>query len=292
VLNLQGFGLAPDHPALGPAGALVYYATENLCAKPENLRGLQEYRSARMLLLDPATLRNLEVFTSTRGTREGSLLHAINRTATATGARLLERWLASPTLELPVIQRRQVIVGEFSAQPGRLTELHELLAGVRDIPRILGRLQNRLRNPRELGGVRDTLAQLPAIRATLAAFGSSPQLGTLAQQLHELPALRDSLAHALADTLPNDLSEGNYIRAGHDAELDRLRSSYHRQQDLALRPRTRRAGTHRHPQPQGPLHEQFWVLHRGHQGQPPSGARGLHPAPNHRGRRALRHRSP
>lgn len=224
VLNLQGFGLAPDHPGLGPAGALVYYATENLCAKPENLRGLQEYRSARMLLLDPATLRNLEVFTSTRGTREGSLLHAINRTATATGARLLERWLASPTLELPVIQRRQLIVGEFSAQPGRLTELHELLAGVRDIPRILGRLQNRLRNPRELGGVRDTLAQLPGIRATLANFGASPHVSALANQLHELPALRDRLAHALADSLPNDLSEGNYIRAGHDPELDRLRA--------------------------------------------------------------------
>src|SRR3954467_594017 len=42
VLNLQGFGLAHDHPALGPAGALVHYATENLCAKPENLRSLQE----------------------------------------------------------------------------------------------------------------------------------------------------------------------------------------------------------------------------------------------------------
>ncbi|MCX6933296.1 MAG: DNA mismatch repair protein MutS, partial [Verrucomicrobia bacterium] len=67
VLNLQGFGFAHTHPALGPAGALVYYATENLCAKPENLRGLQEYRSAHTLLLDPATLRNLEVFTSSRG---------------------------------------------------------------------------------------------------------------------------------------------------------------------------------------------------------------------------------
>ena len=104
VLNLQGFGFAHTHPALGPAGALVYYATENLCAKPENLRGLQEYRSARTLLLDPATLRNLEIFSSSRGTREGSLLHAINRTVTAAGARLLERWLAAPTLDLPEIQ--------------------------------------------------------------------------------------------------------------------------------------------------------------------------------------------
>ena len=43
VLNLQGFGLAHSHPALGAAGAVVHYATENLCAKPENLRSLQEY---------------------------------------------------------------------------------------------------------------------------------------------------------------------------------------------------------------------------------------------------------
>ncbi|MGH7944286.1 MAG: DNA mismatch repair protein MutS, partial [Opitutaceae bacterium] len=224
VLNLQGFGLVHSHGGLGPAGALVYYATENLCAKPENLRGLQEYRSTRTLLLDPATLRNLEIFSSTRGTREGSLLHAINRTATPAGARLLERWLAAPTLELPEIQRRQALVGELMAQPSRLAGVHELLGSVRDIPRILGRLQNRLRNPRELGGVRDTLAQIPALRNTLTAFGPDLQLSSFNLRLQELPGLRQLLAGALADELPNDLSDGGYIRVGHDAELDRLRS--------------------------------------------------------------------
>jgi DNA mismatch repair protein MutS len=222
VLNLQGFGLAHSHPALGPAGALVYYATENLCAKPENLRGLQEYRSARTLLLDPATLRNLEIFTSARGTRDGSLLTAIGRTSTAAGARLLERWLAAPTLDLPEINRRQAIVGELREQSSRLLALREVLGSVRDIPRILGRLQNRLRNPRELGGIRDTLAQLPEIRASLAGFGS--QLSALNAQLQELPQLRQLLGSALADELPNDLADGNYIRTGYDAELDRLSS--------------------------------------------------------------------
>ncbi len=224
VLNLQGFGLAHDHPGLGPAGALVYYATENLCAKPENLRGLQEYRSARTLLLDPATLRNLEIFSSSRGSREGSLLHAINRTVTAAGARLLERWLAAPTLDLAEIQRRQSLVGELLAQPTRLVELHELLGGIRDIPRILGRLQNRLRNPRELGGVRDTLTRLPDLRAALAHFGANSRLAALSAQLAELPELRQLLTSAIADELPNDIADGNTIRTGHDAELDRMRS--------------------------------------------------------------------
>jgi DNA mismatch repair protein MutS len=225
VLNLQGFGLANTHPALGPAGALVYYATENLCAKPENLRGLQEYRSARTLLLDPATLRNLEIFSSARGARDGTLLWAINRTTTAAGARLLERWLSAPTLDLPELTRRQSIVGELLTQPSRLAALRETLGQVRDIPRILGRLQNRLRNPRELGGVRDTLAQLPALRVELAGFGASaPHLATLTAQLQELPPLRQLLIGALADSLPNDLAEGNFIRAGYDARLDDLRA--------------------------------------------------------------------
>ncbi len=224
VLNLQGFGLAHNHPALGPAGALVHYAAENLCAKPENLRSLQEYRSARTLLLDPATLRNLEIFQSSRGTRDGSLLAAINRTGTAAGARLLERWLAAPTLELPEIRRRSALVGELLGDPRLLGELREWLGHVRDIPRILGRLQNRLRNPRELGGIRDTLGQLPAIRTTLAAFGPGSQIANLASRLEELPTLRQLLESALADELPADLADGNYIRAGHDAELDRLRS--------------------------------------------------------------------
>ncbi len=223
VLNLQGFGLAHTHAALGPAGALVYYATENLCAKPENLRNLQEYRSARTLLLDPATLRNLEIFQSARGTREGSLLAAVNRTSTAAGARLLERWLAAPPLDLAELNRRQSIVGELREQPTRLLALRDLLAQVRDIPRILGRLQNRLRNPRELGGIRDTLGQLPTLNTELAAFSSS-QISNLKSQIQELPSLRQLLTNALADELPNDLSDGNYIRAGYDAELDRLRS--------------------------------------------------------------------
>jgi len=246
VLNLEGFGVSPEHTALGPAGALLYYATETLRARPENLRTLKEYRSAGTLLLDPATLRNLEIFASSRGTREGSLLDAINRTRSATGARLLERWLSAPTLQLDEIHRRQSLVGELAAQPSRLAALQDSLSQIRDIPRILGRLQNRLRNPRELAGIRDTLTQFPKIRAALDEWSNrshsgnsgseignttsttSPNESPLAQHHAEriaaLPDLLALLSRALADELPGDVADGGMIRAGHDAELDRLRS--------------------------------------------------------------------
>jgi DNA mismatch repair protein MutS len=221
VLNLQGFGLEESHPALGPAGALVHYATENLRARPENLRQVREYSSRQALLLDPATLRNLEIFRSVSGAREGSLLAAVDRTVTAAGARLLERWLTAPPLDLTEIRRRADTVGELVTAPARLADLRGALRGVRDLARILGRLQNRVRHPRELGGVRDTLAQLPAVLELLAAAGT-PALTALGDALSDLPALRELLQRALRDELPAELADGGCIRPAYDAELDRL----------------------------------------------------------------------
>ena len=223
VLNLEGFGIDIKHPALGAAGALVYYATETLCAKPENLRQIREYRSDQTLLLDPATLRNLEIFKSAANTHEGSLLAAMDGSVTPAGSRLLERWLCAPELDLEEIKRRQDCVGEFVSTPGLATELQGVLRGVRDIERILGRLQNRLRNPRELGGVRDTLHALPSIACTLLEFPGTP-VADLASCIHNFDALSEKLSSSLAQELPGKIDDGGSIRDGYDESLDHYRS--------------------------------------------------------------------
>jgi DNA mismatch repair protein MutS len=223
VLNLEGFGIDRDHPALGAAGALVHYATETLCAKPANLRKIREYSTDKTLLLDPSTLRNLEIFKSAANTRQGSLLAAMDGTVTAPGARLLERWLCAPELNLIEVHRRQDCVGEFVSAPGLSTELQQLLKGVRDIERILSRLQNRMRNPRELGGVRDTLAAMPAIAATLLEFPDTP-VAKIAERIHNFDTLSDHLNRGLADELPGNIQDGGTIRDGFDEALDHIRS--------------------------------------------------------------------
>ena len=57
--------------------------------------------------IDAATRRNLELTQALSGGREGSLLSAIDRTVTAGGARLLERRLSSPSLDLHPPHARQ-----------------------------------------------------------------------------------------------------------------------------------------------------------------------------------------
>lgn len=220
VLNLQGFGIAPDHGGLGPAGAVLGYATDNLCRKPANLHRIEEYRAEGTLRIDPASMRNLEIFKTSSGQREGSLIAAVDGTVTSPGARLLEQWLAAPPLDLAVVLRRQDCVDTLAAHHGANSRLREALRYVRDIPRILARLQNRIRNPRELGGIRDTLRRLPEIREELSLLG--PAAG-LANEISPCDELREHLDRALNDELPGDLVEGGAVRAGFDAELDRLR---------------------------------------------------------------------
>jgi len=223
VINLEGFGMDKKHAALGCAGALLYYVTENLRAKPKNLSTIREYSCDNALLIDPATLRNLEIFKSMRGTRDGSLLQAINKTNTAAGARQLEQWLIAPERDLAELKRRQDSIGEFVGAPLAVSEIQDLLKSVRDIKRILGRMQNRLRNPRELGGIRDSLNQLPEVLNTLKPF-SGTAIDAIANQVQALPHLAELLNKALKDELPNNLNDGGYMAQGYDESLDEMLS--------------------------------------------------------------------
>jgi len=227
VLNLNGFGITEQHPALGTAGAILQYASETLCNTPANIKKIEEYKASENLLIDPATQQNLEIFKSATNTsgnsKHGSLLHAMDGTVTPPGSRLLERWMAQPLLDLDTLNNRQNCVHEFVQAPGLATDLQNTLKQIRDLERILGRLQNRIQNPRELGGIRDSLEKLPQIKAHLAEFPDSP-VEPIAEQIDTFDSLSTLLAGGLADELPSKLDEGGTIRNGFDSQLDELRT--------------------------------------------------------------------
>lgn len=222
VMTLDGFGIASGHEALGVAGALVYYASEMLCAAPKNLFSIREYNTRKCLLIDPATQRNLEIFKASGGGRKGSLMEAMDATTTAAGGRLLEQMLAEPPQDIEEIERRQSIVEAFYHAHTLSDDLTDDLARIHDIKRILGRVQNRIRNPRELGGIRNTLEVLPSIRRTLEIFSQEVVKG-LAERIELFGELRDHLNSALNEELPGNVQDGGVIRPGYDEELDRLR---------------------------------------------------------------------
>lgn len=230
VMNLEGFGLDLNHPALGAAGALLVYVQDVLKGKPGNLRQIEEFKEGQALILDPATQRNLEVFKTSSQTRKGSLMDSMDQTATAAGARLLERYLGSPEKNLEEIKRRQDLVREFSTVPEVVEEVGSILKTGSDLDRILGRLRNRLVRPRELGGLRATLRGLPQIRNVLNNLGDDyPAIQGLANQIEIFEELAGLLERALEEELPADIKVdvkgegGRVIRLGYNQEFDELR---------------------------------------------------------------------
>jgi DNA mismatch repair protein MutS len=150
------------------------------------------------LRLDPATRRHLELTeTSRERAYQGTLLWAIDRTASAMGRRLLRSWLARPLVDLRPIQARQRIIAALVAAPDLRRAIAQTVAALPDLERLAGALAG---GRVSLDGLREVAAAgelLPGLAAVLS--GSDARfLHTVAQVPPEvgsaITAIRATLA--------------------------------------------------------------------------------------------------
>jgi DNA mismatch repair protein MutS len=182
------------------------------------------WHAGDQLVLDAQTRRNLELTrTQLGGGLHGSLLWALDRTATAMGGRCLRRWIEAPLVERAAILVRQEAVGELvDHRPLRLA-LRRLLRPMGDLERLAGRAGAGSASARDLVALADGLERLPRLAGLLKDSVSAP-LQALGQPWPELAALAAELRHHLLDTPPLSLSEGGLIHDGVDPLLDGLRN--------------------------------------------------------------------
>src|SRR5436305_1459433 len=81
-------GLACHPAARQEAGRLVAYLRDTQKADVTHVRTVTLKSAAECLVIDPITLRHLEVVTGSEGGVQGSLLHEIDRTVTSMAGRL------------------------------------------------------------------------------------------------------------------------------------------------------------------------------------------------------------
>jgi DNA mismatch repair protein MutS len=224
TFSLDGFGFTDDDvPALRAAGAVLDYLQETQKTSLEHIDRLLPYRSGQSLEIDEATRRSLELTRTLRtGSRDGSLLAAIDKTCTPMGGRLLADWLASPLTDLQQIEGRLDAVAELARETNLRDELREQLRNVYDLQRLLARVATGRASPRDLSFVGRTLAALPKLKAKLTARKSS-LLGELEKAIDLCPEIRAQLESALNDDCPLQPRDGGLIRGGYHADLDKLR---------------------------------------------------------------------
>lgn len=249
VSELTGFGLDGHPHALSAAGAVVHYLRENSARgedgpSVEALRHLDHiryYEQHDSLLLDPVSVRNLELLTpifseDAKVTGPTTLVAALDSTVTGMGARLLRAWILKPLIDSDEIEERLGAVGHLLQQTVVRGEIRKELRGIQDLERLTSRITLGLATPRELVALRKSLAQLPILKnfVTPPAIGGSELLRWLYNEIDELVDVRERLEKAIADEPPAVTSDPGIIRGGYNAELDELRNlSQHSKQIIA-----------------------------------------------------------
>ncbi len=222
VGTLEAFG-AFSRPEVAAMGAIVEYLEITQKGKLPLLQVPQREAQARVMQIDAATRRNLEITQAMSGGRAGSLLASVDRTVTAGGGRLLERRLSSPSRVLEVVQDRLQAV-TFAVEQGRFSEdLRGALRKVPDLDRALSRLGLDRGGPRDLAAIRNGLAQAGEIAGMVEGLELPKVLAEAAGDLTGHDALLDLLDQALIAEPPLLARDGGFIAPGYDAELDEVR---------------------------------------------------------------------
>lgn len=224
VATLDGFG-GFGRAELSAIGGLLSYLDHAGQGTLPHLAPPVHIAPGSHMAIDAATRESLEIVATMAGARQGSLLHAVDRTVTGAGARMLAADLAAPLLDRGEIEARLDLVHWLHDHGGQRDALRVVLRALPDVGRALGRLAMGRGSPRDLGQIRDGLGEARMLRERLArAKDRPPLLDRLLPALDGHGELVDELTRALVATPPTEAASGGYIAEGYDAALDELRA--------------------------------------------------------------------
>jgi DNA mismatch repair protein MutS len=201
-------------------GALIDYLDITQKGHLPFLKTPVKENKEKILQIDPATRRNLEILRNLKGEKAGSLLTTIDKTQTSPGARLLERWLSGPSTDLTLIKGRLDCVRLFYKNKDLRERVQNLLKETPDLGRILTRLSIDRSGPRDLSSIKNGLVQAEQLNQEFSNI-DLPDL--IKEKNGVLIGFSDTilmLSNALDENPPQLIKDGNFIKKGFSQSLD------------------------------------------------------------------------
>ncbi|WHQ47020.1 MAG: DNA mismatch repair protein MutS [Candidatus Midichloria sp.] len=223
INSLTGF----DHFALqeiAAAGCLLEYIQYTQKHSLPYLSKLKKINQDKFLLIDPTTKKHLEIEKNILGGKNNSLLEVIDKTVTATGARLLSRQLNFPLIDEKTINQRLSAVEVFFNNEGLRASLRKIMSNFPDIERALSRIYSRRCTPKDLNSIKEGVYISNQVAELLQCNKESlnDYLDSKLPQLALFHDLIEKLKEALNPELPISIKDGGYIRPGYSPQLDNL----------------------------------------------------------------------
>ena len=221
--DLTSFG-AQDVPlAVAAAGALFVYASATQQAALAHVREMFIETASEFVALDPATRRNLEITSTLSGQESPTLFSLLDHCQTAAGSRLLRHWLVHPLRDRKKASARHDAIDALISHAVDRRAMASSLRKTIDVERVVSRVALANARPRDLAGLRDTLAILPPLSASVALL-DPPLLRSVAGDLAVDQAWHTLLSKSIRAEPAAQLRDGGVIADGYDAELDELRA--------------------------------------------------------------------
>ncbi len=221
VASLDGFGLEGRGCLVSAAGALLYYVHTTLRHAVDHIRSIRLREASDALALDAGTIRHLALLPGDGVSREASLFGTLNATKTPMGARRLAAWIRQPLRSPEAINARLDAVEAFVRDRTRLSLLQSRLDGVRDLERLIAKVDSGRANARDLKALAESLRPVPEVKDSFPA--SCQALADIQARLTPETEIVDLIDRGIAEEPNIILTEGNLIAPGYSAELDELR---------------------------------------------------------------------
>ena len=240
VDSLKGFAVDTMPLGICAAGALMVYLEQTQHVGLRNISTLGRIDEAKVVWMDPFTLRNLEVFQAASGREGVSLVQTVDRCSSPMGARMLRGWLAMPILDRKELNQRYDIVQFFVDRPETLAEVQEELGKLGDLDRILGRIANGKALPREVLQLSRGLAQMKPLQENCIGQGCEA-VDRLMKGLVGCDKILKEIVNTLDPDPASQIGKGPVIAEGVDEDLDELRGLSGSGKDYLLQMQQREA---------------------------------------------------
>jgi len=230
VTSLSGFGNF-GRAELGAMIGLYSYIELTQAGSVPKLNPPSRQQADKHLAIDPATRSSLEITRSTKNTKKGSLLAAVDRTVSAAGARVLADRLERPSTDLQQINNWLDSISWLVKEIDIGQKIREQLKELPDLSRSFTRLSLGRGGPRDLAGIANAAKSGELINANIVDVAKRNLPDELEQCLNDisliahpqLASLVEDISKAFIETPPINGRDGGFITNGWSAKLDEQR---------------------------------------------------------------------
>ncbi len=221
IINLHGLGIDSDLE-ISTAGPILQYLRDTHRKAFGHLKIPRKITSSKYMILDDATIRNLELVHNQQDqSKNRTLFSVLNYTKTAMGRRALERNILQPLLQAEEIEKRLELIQYLTGKLDLINNIQAKLKEIHDIERLVSRFTIGKSFPRDFLALMHSIQAADEIKEILSRESFDP-LTEISMSIPDLKNMSERINNTIEDDPAVSPDHGRVIRKGYNPDLDHL----------------------------------------------------------------------